>query len=118
MSNRLGILALTLLAASFNVTAAELKTYDGFLVIGPEVEVFRPCGSKTYLWLDYDPTTSEPMMKRYRELATKPYEETYAVLVGSIGPKLDCGFCDHYDGSFRVAKFLEQRRATTTVCKQ
>lgn len=117
MSNRFRILVFTLLAASFNAMAAEVKTYEGFLVIAPEVEVFRPCGSKTDLWLDYDLATREPMTKRYRELITKPYEETYVVLLGSIGPKLDCGFCDHYEGSFKVTKVLEHRRATGSVCK-
>lgn len=107
-----------LFVASSNVLAGEVKTYEGFLIIAPEVEIFRPCGSKTEFWLDYEVTTRESMTKRYRELTTRPYEETYAVLVGSLEPKLDCGFCENYEGSFKVTKVLEHRRATSSECKQ
>jgi hypothetical protein len=118
MSLRHCIFVVALLYHSHGIAVEEPKTYKGFLVIAPEAESFRPCGSATYLWLDYElESTRHPIAKRYRELATTPYEETYAVLIGTIGPKLDCGFCDSYEGSFEVKKAVEQRRVTSQVCK-
>ena len=112
------LLASILSVASFNILTEEVKTYEGFLVIAPEVEIFRPCGTKAELWLDYELTSREPMASRHGELITKPYEETYTVLLGSLGQKLDCGFCENYEGSFKVAKVLEHRRSTSSECKQ
>jgi hypothetical protein len=93
------------------------KTYEGFLILAPEVDTFTPCGSKDSLWLDLPDGTWEPLAKQYRKLVKEAYEGTYAVLIGKPGPKLDCGFCENYPGSFKVVKVLEHRRAKATDCK-
>ena len=118
MKTNIQILTFVLVATVSLVSkGSEPKTYEGFLVIAPEVEVFQPCGSKAELWLDYDQKTREPMAKKYRELAKKPYEATFAVLSGYPGPKLDCGFCENFEGSFKVLKVIEQRRVRSADCR-
>lgn len=118
MKTKIPLFTFALIAAASSLAAgSEPKTYTGFLVIAPEVEVFQPCGSKTELWLDYDLITREPIARKYSELAKRPYEKTFAILSGVPGPKLDCGFCENYPGSFKVLKVLEHRHAKSTDCK-
>jgi hypothetical protein len=118
MFQRLRIATVLLIAAGA-IGAAEPrgKLYRGHLVIAPEVEVFRPCGSKKPLWLDYSSEMRAPMFRRYMELRKEPYEETYAVLRGTLGPRLDCGFCEHFQGSFKVLEVIEQRRDGPANCR-
>ena len=118
MKSHIIFLSITVACVSHTVSASEKDTYRGFLVVAPEVETFQPCGSTSPLWLDIDLSSRAPVERRYRELITRPYEKTFAVLVGSPGPKLDCGFCENYEGSFKVQKILEHRRATQTECTQ
>ena len=117
MKSRVAIFVL-LFAPLLSSASGDQDTFKGFLVIAPEVEVFRPCGSESSLWLDFDLSPREPIAQKYLDLATTPYEETFAVLIGKPGPKLDCGFCEAYSGSFKVHQVLEHRRAVPTDCDQ
>lgn len=96
--------------------ASESKIYKGYIVIDPEVEIFQPCGSKKMLWLDYDSAMRSKLWVKYMGLKRKPYEETYAVLRGKPGPKLDCAFCEDYSGSFKVEAVIEHRRVKKGDC--
>lgn len=112
------IIAIVLfLGLSSSQAEEEIRSYQGFLVLAPEVDTFTPCGSKEPLWLDLPKGAWEPLAKQYKKLAKKPYEGTYAVLIGKTGPKLDCGFCENYTGSFKVIKIVEHRIAKSTDCK-
>ena len=90
----------------------------GFIIIGPEVETFEPCSGSEPLWLDADRETLAALKDRYYELRQTPYERTFAVLVGTKGPQLDCGFCEAYEGSFRVDRVIQHRRAQDGDCDQ
>ena len=93
------------------------STYRGYLVIDPEVETFRPCDSDAPLWLDYTSEVRAPLFARYQELKTRPYDEVYVEFKGVPGPPLDCGFCEDYTGSFKVAKTLQIRQGKVSACK-
>ncbi len=92
------------------------QLFGGYLVIAPEVETFRPCGASEPLWLDYTPEIRKVLYARHEALRSKPYDETYAELRGTPGPPLDCGFCEEYSGSFKVAGVVEHRARVATDC--
>ena len=96
--------------------ATDAKTYRGHLSIWPEAEVFTPCGSDDPLWLDYDMKTREPIAKDHWTLQKTPYDTTFAVIEGGVGPKLDCGFCEEHKGSFKVHRVVEQRMSSLKNC--
>jgi hypothetical protein len=98
-------------------SAGHAKPFKGHLVIDPEVEVFTPCGSKTELWLDYDSKTRAPLAAQHWKLRKKPYDSSFAIVKGIVGPKLDCGFCESYEGSFKVIEVQEHRASTPQDCK-
>lgn len=97
--------------------AQNTKTYRGHLSIWPEAEVFTPCESDIDLWLDYDMKTRGSLAKQHWKLQKEPYGTTFAVLKGEIGPKLDCGFCENYEGSFKVLDIEEHRASSSDDCK-
>lgn len=113
-----GALRSHLAAATASVhseTVADI--FQGHLVIGHEVEVFRPCGSDTPLWLDYTSEIRGLLSARYEKLTTRPYQETYVVLRGQPGPRLNCGFCEDFEGSFMVSEVLEHHADGPTECR-
>jgi hypothetical protein len=97
--------------------ASPVEIYRGHLIIAPETEVFRPCGSDKPLWLDYAPEMRALMLARYMELSARPYRETYVVLRGIPGPKLACAFCEYYPGSFKVLEVIEHRKDGPATCE-
>jgi len=105
----------TLLISGY--ASAQPGRFQGHLSIWPESEVFIPCNSKKALWLDYDNKTREPLAKKHWELQPVPYGSTFAILEGAIGPQLDCGFCEDFEGSFKIIRVLEHRAATSEDCK-
>ena len=109
--------ALILAALLSSCATPSAKTYRGHISIWPEVEVFTPCESGVALWLDYDTQTREPLAKQHQELQKKPYGTTFVVLKGEVGPKLDCGFCKAYEGSFKVLGLEEHRATSSSDCK-
>jgi hypothetical protein len=40
----------------------------------------------------------------------------FAKVRGEIGPVLECGFCESYDGSFRVTHLLEMQSPGPEEC--
>jgi hypothetical protein len=95
---------------------APSSTTRGFVVMAPEVETFQPCGASEPLWVDGDPALLSHLRLRYRELARKPYERTFAVVEGAAGPQLDCGFCVEYAGSFRIDRVLSHGQTSEADC--
>lgn len=89
----------------------------GHVVLGPEVEAFRPCGSTDELWIVGDSEALAALRSGYRALAQHPYQQTFVELVGMVGPTLDCGFCENYPGSFDVQSVVIQRRADPSDCQ-
>jgi len=118
MFGRLRVASVLLIAACVAAAAEPTaKVYKGHLVIAPEAEVFRPCGSNEPLWLDYTKAVRASLFGRYIELRKKPYAETFVVLRGIPGPQLDCGYCEHFKGSFKVLEAIEQRASGPAECK-
>lgn len=93
------------------------SVYRGHLVIGPEAEVFKPCGANTDYWLDVDLVSRNALAERYMKLVKGAYDGVFVVFRGSLGPQLDCGFCEHYPGSFKVTETLELRSSGAGDCK-
>ena len=105
-----------LLALAAPCYAEGAKAYRGHLVIAPEVEIFRPCGAKDDLWLDYDHSAGETLASTHRSLVKDAYGESFVVLLGTPGPKLNCGFCEAYKGSFKIERVVEHRASSVDDC--
>jgi hypothetical protein len=116
MNRRVMAVLVFALAPALGCASDDSKIFRGHVVIGPEVETFRPCGSKTGLSLDYDEKTRAPLAAKHRALVKDIYKDTFVVLQGVVGPKLDCGFCESYEGSFKVSRVLEHRVASPEDC--
>ena len=117
MTHRATLLAGLLTVAFATAADSGVATYRGFVVLGPEVETFRICGSRDPLWLDARPALWKTLRSSYDSLRTAPYQEVYAVLRGSPGPKLRCGFCEEYPGSFRVEAIVALNSVRPRTCK-
>jgi hypothetical protein len=104
------------LATTFGCAGSKTDIHRGFLVIGAEVETFTLCGTDAPLWLDYSPALRKVLFEGYQLLRTAPYDLTYAELRGVPGPKLDCGFCEDYSGSFKVDEVVLQRARSPADC--
>ena len=89
----------------------------GYIVMAPEVHTFEPCGAPDPLWVDGEPEVLVELRMRYQELAKQPYERTFAVLEGRAGGPLDCGFCEDYEGSFRIERVALHRRVEEGDCR-
>ncbi len=114
----LRIASLVLLeCAGLSLAGCTAAVTRGHLVLGPEVEVFRPCGAPEDLWLTGDHAIDEALHKAYERLASQPYEEIYVEVVGEIGPQMDCGFCESYSGSFLVRRVIRLRRSSESDCR-
>jgi putative lipoprotein len=100
---------LSFAVTSCSVPHTQATQYRGIIVLGPEVETFTPCGSREPLWLDGPEELLRELQARYQQQATSPYQGMFAALEGDVRPKLDCGFCKDYEGSFRVRKVAEFR---------
>ena len=88
----------------------------GELVMAPEVETFQPCGTTKPLWIDGDSVLLRGLREAHLDGASDVYAPTIATLVGKLGPKLDCGFCEAYDGSFRVERVISHRADRKSKC--
>jgi len=117
MAHRLSMLAGLLTAALAAAADSGGVTYRGYIVLGPEVETFRICGSSNPLWLDASPALWKTLRAGYDSLRATPYQPVYAILRGHPGPKLDCGFCEEYPGSFRVEAVVALKSAQPQTCK-
>ena len=93
------------------------RRYPGHLVMAPGMHVFVPCGSDAPLWLVAGGATGRRLEAQYASLVSEPYEETFAVLYGTPGPRLDCPSCRDLPGSFRVSRILEYRGAESEDCR-
>src|SRR4029453_2960053 len=91
-------------------------TTSGWLVMAPEVETFQPCAAAEPLWVEGDPALLKAMRAQYEQIFRSPYERMFAVVEGKPGPKLDCGFCAAYPGSFHIDRLISQRRREKGDC--
>jgi hypothetical protein len=88
----------------------------GELVMAPEVETFQPCGTTKPLWITGDGALLRGLREAHLKGASDVYAPTIATLVGMAGPKLDCGFCEDYEGSFRVERVISHRTDRKSTC--
>ena len=118
MADRLSMLAALLIeTAAVAADHPHVAIYRGYVVLGPEVETFRLCGSPEARWLDGRADLLKQMRSTYQSLRATPYQEIYAVLRGRLGPRLDCGFCEGYSGSFKVETVIELKKFSPRQCK-
>ena len=82
--------------------AESAPTVSGHYVWGAEVNAFSPCGSQDELWVTAPPAVQDSLRARYEAMDLPPYTPVVIEVRGTVGPVLDCGFCQSYDGSFAV----------------
>ena len=105
------ITALVLFLATGGCAAQQPEGEDraevgGHFIWGAEVNVFSPCGSDQEYWVVADSATHSALRTQYLAFGLPPYEAVFVSVRGEMGPVLDCGFCDQYDGSFRVEDLM------------
>lgn len=79
-------------------------TLKGYYVLGDEVNMLRNCADNKQYWI-VDATGSLDSL--YREAclpAPIPFEATYAVFAGTLGPKDSLGVASEADGTFTVTR--------------
>ena len=74
---------------------------------GHEVNAFSPCGSEMEYWVTGDTAVIRDLRERYTSFELGPYTAVFVQLRGEMGPVLDCGFCETFDGSFNVDEIVE-----------
>jgi hypothetical protein len=89
----------------------------GHVVFGVEVFTFTPCGTQEPLWIHGPRSVTDVLKQRQYELTSDVYEPYYAILRGSVGPQLDCGFCEDYEGSFEAKRVIFTRQAQEEDCR-
>jgi hypothetical protein len=88
----------------------------GHYIWGAEVNVFSPCGSDQEYWVDAAPDIVLALRERYMAFDLPPYTAVFVSLSGEVGPVLDCGFCEEYDGSFKVTEIIEMESPGPEEC--
>ncbi len=88
----------------------------GHYIWGAEVNVFSACGSDTEHWVTAESETMSELRERYSGYELPPYKAVFVEVVGEFGPVLDCGFCEAYDGSFRVSELLTMESPGPESC--
>jgi hypothetical protein len=112
--------ALGLTATACNVRqpdTAPPTSIRGQYIWGAEVNVFRPCDSDLEYWVVADPETMFSLRDQYVAFDLPPYEAVVAEVRGEFGPVLDCGFCEQYDGSFRMTEILAVESPGSEDCE-
>jgi putative lipoprotein len=89
---------------------------SGHYVWGGEVNVFTPCGSAQDYWVTADPEVLRVLRAQYTSFQLPPYAPVFAELRGTVGPVLDCGFCQEYDGSFEVTELVRMSSLEAGDC--
>lgn len=59
----------------------------------------------------------ELMAEKYSKLATEPYEEVFANIVGKRLGKATDGFAADYDGKIQVIELMLMRKSSDTDCQ-
>lgn len=96
--------------------SATAAVVGGHYVWGAEVNVFSPCGSGLEYWVDAAPPILHTLREQYAALGLPPYQAVFIEVRGEIGPVLDCGFCEDYDGSFQVEELIQMRSPGPEEC--
>ena len=104
--------ALALGGCASSLTGAGGDRLSGHYSEGFEVDAFRPCGSEATWWV----TEGDGLRRRYRALASKPYEEVYVELTGRAGPVGTFGHMGAYERELQVEEVLTIRPATDRDC--
>ena len=91
-------------------------TVTGHYVWGAEVNAFSLCGSEDELWVTAAPALRDSLRARYESMDLPPYTPVVIEVRGSVGPVLDCGFCESYDGSFAIDEIVTWTPALEEEC--
>ena len=110
------LLALSMVACQGARTDEAAETVTGRYVWGAEVNVFSPCGSEAEYWVVGAPSIVQALRDEYVSLHLAPYAAVFLEVRGEVGPVLDCGFCESYDGSFRVEEVLRMESPGPGSC--
>jgi uncharacterized membrane protein len=84
--------------------AAVPATLRGYFVLGPEVSTLRNCTDNKQYWVKDATRSLDSLYKQACFPAPIPYEATYAVLTGTIGPKDTSIAAVETAGTFTVTK--------------
>ena len=114
------VLVLGLTASACGAQQPEAIPSDlvrGHYIFGLEVNVFSPCGSDLEHWVEAEPEILKSLTDQYWAFDLPPYEAVFVEFRGEFGPVLDCGFCEVYDGSFRITEVLAVRLLGPEDCE-
>lgn len=76
--------------------------FQGYLVLGHELQTFQPCGSPTVYWANADETIRDVLWSLYEEKIKIPHEPLYARVKGGIGGRPEGGFASNYPAVFEI----------------
>jgi hypothetical protein len=84
------------------------QVLEGWVTLGHEVQVFRPCLRETDLWLLEASPAFTDIMTAYREALPnpKPYTPVFMVLAGSYAARPADGFGDRYEAAFFATQLV------------
>lgn len=108
----LPLLSLALAGACAFTGPGASTEYAGVYSQGFEVDSFQPCGSPEQWWV----TRGEELRERYRQVATRPYEEVYVVVRGRVGPPGHYGHMGAYARELSVDEVVQVRPAPRGRC--
>jgi hypothetical protein len=110
-------LACDSVAAASTQASVNGSTLSGRYIYGHEANSFQPCGEEKVYWVEGSNKMLELMAEKYSKLATEPYEEVFANIVGKhIGKAVD-GFAVDYDGKIQVIELMLMRNRSDTDCQ-
>ncbi len=81
------------------------------------MNVFSPCGSDLEYWVDGAATVMQALREQYTAFGLAPYKVVFVEVRGEAGPVLDCGFCEEYDGSFKVDELIQMSSPGPEECQ-
>jgi hypothetical protein len=83
----------------------------GWVTIGHEVRIFRPCGQEVDFWLAGDSPAMEKIVAGYMDAAggLGPYPPAFMVLSGMVVDKTREGFGTDFKGAFRAREVWATR---------
>lgn len=98
------------------LAAQEKEVVSGQLIIGNEVSVFKPCGSKKEVWITDKTGKLENLYTELTE-GKKPYTPIFAKIEIKDMGKATEGFPAKYEGVYEVVSVLETRNTSGKDCE-
>lgn len=86
----------------------QYHVFEGWVTVGHEVRVFRPCGQTEDLWITGDSTGYDDLMDAHRSHAAdrEPYAPVFMVLYGQPVEAPRDGFGADYPGGFFASRLV------------